>query len=203
MELFTGLIRQQGIIKRIIRKGHIRVIQVQCSELSKQVEIGDSISVNGACLTVTKIKADILWFELSQDTWQKTSFQFYKPNQLVNLEESLKAKDKIGGHFVTGHIDDQGKVISLARRGNELHLRIKAEESIISELIPNGSVAIDGISLTVKEVGSNWFSLIIIPYTIEKTTLGQIKVGKTVNIETDILGKYALAKEKQLLNKAQ
>ncbi len=188
--MFTGIIRTTGKLKRIQRKGTNRTLEISLPKLSDSIIIGDSIAVNGVCLTVTRIKNNNLWFDISEDTWDKTTFKFYRPNQLVNIEESLKTGDKIGGHFITGHIDGIGRLKKKIKKGNELRLEVVSEKGIISKLIPNGSISIDGVSLTVKEIGPDWFNLVIIPQTLKETTIKQLKQGDYLNLETDILRKY-------------
>ena len=158
------------------------------------VKIGDSVAVNGCCLTAVKIsargKAKLIQFDLLQESWQRTNFQFSKIGSLVNLERSLRANGELGGHFVTGHVDGLGKIIKWERAGKDHVLDIATSPDVMKYLVFKGSVAVDGISLTVAAVSKKSFRIWIIPHTFDVTALRERKVGDAVNLEADILGKY-------------
>jgi riboflavin synthase len=152
------------------------------------------VAVNGCCLTVVKVaargKAKLLQFDLLQESWNRTNFQFAKPGSLVNLERSLRANGELGGHFVTGHVDGLGKIIRWERAGKDHILDIAAPAEVMRYLVFKGSVAVDGISLTVAGLEKKSFRIWIIPHTIDVTVLRERKVGDAVNLEADLLGKY-------------
>jgi riboflavin synthase len=156
--------------------------------------LGDSVAVNGCCLTVVKLaargQAKLIRFDLLQESWQRTNFQYAKPGSLVNLERSLRANGELGGHFVTGHVDGLGRIVRWERAGKDHVLDIAARPEVMRYLVFKGSVAVDGISLTVAAVNKKSFRLWIIPHTFDLTVLRERKVGDAVNLEADLLGKY-------------
>jgi riboflavin synthase len=188
--VFTGLIHEMGEIKSIQRRSGGAVLSLKAEEVASTSEPGDSISVNGVCLTAVNKNRDQLFFDLSEETLRSTNLGSLKIGAIVNLEPSLSPDSKIGGHFVTGHVDTVGKIRSKANIGDMLKFEIEAPLHIINFLVEKGSVAVDGISLTVVDVLKNGFTVVIIPYTAKLTTLGFKCPGDTVNIEADILGKY-------------
>jgi len=166
---------------------------VRADKLLKGVKVGDSISVDGACLTVTQIKNKVASFDLMKETMDKTTLQFLKPGSEVNLEGALRVNDRLGGHFVSGHIDGVGVIKKRISKTNYEEFQIEIPKPLSKYLAPKGSVSVDGISLTLGEVNRNVFSIYIIPHTLAVTTLGSKKGGSKVNIETDLLAKYILA----------
>ena len=158
------------------------------------MKIGDSLAVNGCCLTIVKLaqrgKFKLAQFDLLQETWRRTNLQFARPGALVNLERPLRAQGELGGHFVTGHIDGIGKIIRWERVGKDHMLDIAAPPEVMRYVISKGSIAVDGISLTVAGVNKKSFRLWIIPHTYELTALRERKVGDAVDLEADLLGKY-------------
>lgn len=188
--MFTGLIREVGEITCIQRRSGGAVLSLKADEIASTSEQGDSISVNGACLTVVNKNKNELSFDLSEETLRSTNLGSLKTGTKVNLEPSLSPDSKIGGHFVTGHVDTVGKIRSKVNIGDMLKVEIEAPAHIVKFLVEKGSVAIDGISLTIVDVLKNSFTVMIIPYTAKLTTLGFKGSGDIVNIEVDILGKY-------------
>jgi riboflavin synthase len=188
--LFTGLVVEMGEIASIAkRQGGARLF-LNARTLSADAQIGDSISVNGTCLTVVEIKAKTLAFDLSAETLKSTNLGRLRTKDRVNLEPSLRLDAKLGGHFVTGHIDGTGTIKSKSAEGDVYKIVVGAGEEITHYLVEKGSVAVDGISLTVVDVQPKGFSVVIIPHTAALTTIGFKGPGDTVNIEVDILGKY-------------
>lgn len=163
---------------------------LKAESMSKDAQMGDSISVNGTCLTVVEIKGKTLGFDMSDETLKSTNLGSLRAKDRVNLEPSLRLDSRLGGHFVTGHIDGVGTIRSKSATGDVYKIVIGAGNDITRFLVEKGSVAVDGISLTVVEVLSNGFSIVIIPHTAALTTIGFKGPGDTVNIEVDILGKY-------------
>jgi riboflavin synthase len=153
-------------------------------------QIGDSISVNGCCLTIADKGANTVRFDLLQETWNKTSFRDLSSDSLVNLERAMLANSRLGGHFVTGHIDGVGKLVSFEKHSADVRMEVRPPEGLLKYFIPKGSVAMDGVSLTVAEVTDSTFVVWIIPHTLRETNFQTIKVGDHVNIEADMIGKY-------------
>jgi riboflavin synthase len=166
------------------------ILSLITKDVGAAAGIGDSISVNGVCLTVVKKNADELSFDLSGETLRSTNLGSLKKGDLVNLEPSLMPHSRIGGHFVTGHVDAIGRIRGKTRTGDMVNFEIEAPPEVIKFLVAKGSVAVDGISLTVVDILKDGFTLVIIPHTAKLTTLGVKGPGDTVNIEGDILGKY-------------
>ena len=169
-------------------------LTVRAGTCGRGLRIGDSLAVNGCCLTVVKLgsrgKFKLAAFDLLQETWRRTNLQFTHPGSLVNLERSLRADGAIGGHFVTGHIDGVGRITQWKRVGKDHVLDISAPREVLRYIVFKGSVAVDGISLTVADVMKGGFRIWIIPHTFEITALREQKVGDAVNLEADMLGKY-------------
>ena len=192
--MFTGIVEETGTVENI-RQGKKAIhLTVRARVCGRGTKIGDSIAVNGCCLTVTKMRrfarhAD-LHFDLLRETWERTNLQFARPGSLVNLERSLAANGRVGGHFVTGHIDGMGKITRWERKGADHVLDIAAPADILRHVVFKGSIAVDGISLTVARVTRTGFRLWIIPHTFMVTALRQRTVGDGVNLEADLLGKY-------------
>ncbi|MBL7197277.1 MAG: riboflavin synthase [Candidatus Omnitrophica bacterium] len=190
--MFTGIIQEIGIATYFSRYQKSQNLKVRTKTISSDAKIGDSISVNGVCLTITNIKSDILSFDLVPETIELTNLGLLKVGDCLNLEESLKANDKISGHFVTGHIDCKGIIKKKGIIKNNHFFEISVPGKFMNLLTPKGSVAIDGISLTVVNVFRDSFTVYIIPHTLNNTIIGKKGVAKEVNIEFDILAKYAL-----------
>lgn len=188
--MFTGLIVGMGDITSVQKRSGGAVLSLGSDMVSDDAEIGDSIAINGVCLTVVKKNMNELSFDLSEETLQSTNLGDLKKGTRVNLEPSLTASAKIGGHFVTGHVDAVGRIRRKAQSGDMLTFGIEAPPGVIGLLVEKGSVAVDGISLTVVDILKDTFTLVIIPHTAKLTTLGFKGPGDTVNIEADILGKY-------------
>lgn len=188
--MFTGLVVGMGDITAIQKRSGGAILSLRSDMLSPDAGIGDSIAVNGVCLTVVKKNMPELSFDLSGETLSSTNLGGLKKGDRVNLEASLRAGSKIGGHFVTGHVDAAGRIRRKAQSGDMLTFEIEAPPGVIGFLVEKGSVAVDGISLTVVDILKDAFTLVIIPHTAKLTTLGFKGPGDTVNIEADILGKY-------------
>ena len=192
--MFTGIVEETGKVEAIRESGQGLHLAVRARVCARGTKTGDSIAVNGCCLTVTKIsratRGDALHFDLLRETWTRTNLQFSTPGALVNLERSLAANGRLGGHFVTGHIDGVGKITRWERAGADHVLDISATRDVLRYVVCKGSIAVDGISLTVAGVTKKGFRIWIIPHTFEVTALRERKVGDVVNLEADILGKY-------------
>jgi len=192
--MFTGIVEEAGVIEKITPTKKSIELTVRANLCGRGVKVGDSVAVNGCCLTAVKItprgKSKLVQFDLLQESWRRTNFQFAKIGSLVNLERSLRANGELGGHFVTGHVDGLGKIIRWERAGKDHVLDIAAPADVMKYLVFKGSVAVDGISLTVAAVQKKSFRIWIIPHTFEVTVLRERKVGDAVNLEADLLGKY-------------
>jgi len=193
--MFTGIIEETGAVKAISSRKNLSVLKVRAKKVLKGAKPGTSISVNGACLTVTDIKQDTLVFDVMRETLLKTNLGIVRPGSRVNLERALKANSRMDGHFVTGHVDALGIVKQRIEQENYTEIQISAARDLMRYIAPKGSVSLDGVSLTIGEVKRTYFSVYLIPFTLEVTTLGSWKKGNKVNIETDILAKYILKKE--------
>lgn len=188
--MFTGIIEYLGKVKQVKLQASSAIIVVDIGPLSDDVNPGDSIAINGACLTVTQIKDSEVYFDVSTETLSKTTIGGLKTSDNVNIERSLKMGDKLGGHFVTGHVDGVGVINKVENEPGQCTVWFSVSEELTNMMIKKGSVAVDGISLTIVEIREGLFSVALIPYTLEATTLGFKKAGQKVNIETDMLGKW-------------
>lgn len=188
--MFTGIIVELGDVVSLSRKQAGASLAVAAGALSQDAALGDSIAINGVCLTVVQRQGGTLTFDLSDETIRSTSLGQLRPGDKVNLESSLRADGKLGGHFVTGHVDAVGRIRSKSLKGDTFEITIEAPETVTGILVEKGSVAVDGISLTVVNVWKDAFSVVIIPHTARLTTLGFKNAGATVNLEDDIIGKY-------------
>jgi len=188
--MFTGLIEAVGTVQGLQRRDGGAVISVGSELPLQEVRIGDSIAVDGACLTVVSISGRVFSADVSPETLERTTLAGARSGVKVNLERALRFGDRLGGHLVTGHVDSQAKLVSRAHHGNMELLRFALDSAPLRLLVEKGSVAIDGISLTVNQVDAEGFSVAIIPHTLAETTLGNRAAGNLVNIETDLIGKY-------------
>ncbi len=188
--MFTGIIVEMGVIKSVKKLAGKTVLSLKAKEVVPSIKLGDSISVNGVCLTLINLQNQELSFDLSDETLHSTNLGSLATGDFVNIEPSLTPHSKIGGHFVTGHVDTVGTIRSKVKLGDMLKIEIEVPQHIMNFIVEKGSVAVDGVSLTVVDVFKNSFTLVIIPHTAKVTTLGLKGPGDTVNIEADILGKY-------------
>jgi len=188
--MFTGIIEDKGKVMRIEYRGQEKRLTIGLPPHLTEVQVGDSINVNGVCLTVAKIKGQLVELDLSRETLERTVLGELKEGDQVNLERALKLSDRLGGHIVTGHIDGIGVIVDKRKERDFFQLRLKIPVSVSRYVVQKGSIAIDGISLTVNEYQGEEVQITLIPFTIEKTTLEDKKAGDRVNLEADILGKY-------------
>ena len=190
--MFTGLVVEMGNVVSLTKKGNSARLSLDAKTLSRDAKLGDSIAINGTCLTVVEVKDTVLAFDLSDETLKSSNLGELKARDRVNLEPALRLDDRLGGHFVTGHIDGAGRIRSKTLEGEVYKIVIETEPWMAEYLVEKGSVAVDGISLTVVDVLRDGFSLVIIPHTTRLTTIGFKGPGDRVNVEVDILGKYVL-----------
>ena len=192
--MFTGIVQETGTIQKISHGAKSIALVVRARLTARGVKLGDSVAVNGCCLTVVKIsgsgKFKQLQFDVLQESWRLTNLQFVRPGALVNLERPLRADGEFGGHFVTGHVDGLGKIVRWEKSGADHVLEVAAPPDMMRLIVHKGSITLDGISLTVAAVLKKSFRLWIIPHTFSATALLERKIGDAVNLETDMLGKY-------------
>jgi riboflavin synthase len=192
--MFTGLVEELGTVEQATSAGSRRnpalKLTIKSPLVAKDARVGDSIAVNGCCLTVVKKVRNLLTFEAGSETLSRTNLGRLKAGGGVNLERSLKVGDRLGGHLVMGHIDAAGTVLKRSDAGEWSTIVFRVPPRLTRQMVGKGSVAVDGVSLTLVTVGPDWFSVALIPHTLEATTLGRIGVGDAVNIETDLLAKY-------------
>ncbi len=188
--MFTGIIESFGTIKQIRSSGEGKILKIACDLDLSDTKIGDSIAVNGACLTAVGLDKYGFTVDMAPETVERTTFSQMTPGSRVNIERALKFSDRIDGHLVSGHIDGTGVISSMTRQSNALILQIEVSQKLGSDMIEKGSVAIEGISLTINKCSDTNFEVSIIPHTAKITTIGLKQVGDRVNIETDMIGKY-------------
>ena len=188
--MFTGIIEEVGTVKRIQRSGSSSFIEIQAKKVLEDVHLGDSIAVNGVCLTVTHFGGGMFRADVMNETLSRSSLGSLASGSPVNLERAMAAEGRFGGHIVSGHIDGTGTISDIRNDGIAVWYTISAPPELLRYIVEKGSVAIDGISLTVAKVTDTSFSVSIIPHTAAETILGTKKTGDTVNLENDIIGKY-------------
>ena len=190
--MFTGIIEELGVVEKINRSSEPALFTVKALDVKilGGLKRGDSVSINGVCLTVVRISGEDFSVEAIRETLERSNLGSIKEGEKVNLEGALVSGGKVNGHFVTGHVDGAGTIKTKKEEKGELLLEIKASEDILDGIVLKGSVSVDGVSLTVAGVKDDSFSVYIIPHTAQVTTLGAKKTGDKVNLETDMLGKY-------------
>jgi riboflavin synthase len=188
--MFTGIIKETGTVSSIKNMGQDIELSIDAGKITDSVETGDSISVNGVCLTVKSFDSGSLTFDVSLNTLRLSNLGRLKEGDTVNLEDSLSPGDKMGGHFVHGHVDAVSAITEINETGRSYEITFDLDSSIAPFITERGSVAVDGISLTVTGVTDNSFKTVIIPHTYNNTTLGKKGIGGTVNIEADMLARY-------------
>lgn len=188
--MFTGIVEEMGKIKSITAGSHSAVVAIEASKVLEGSKVGDSIAVNGVCLTVTSIGSGEFTADVMAETLRRSSLGSLQRGSQVNLERAMAADGRFGGHIVSGHIDGTGRIASMKREGNAVWVTVEASENLLKYIVEKGSIAIDGISLTVAQVTESDFSVSLIPHTGEETTLLKKKQGDNVNLENDVIGKY-------------
>ncbi|GAE28936.1 riboflavin synthase [Alkalihalobacillus hemicellulosilyticus] len=188
--MFTGIIEEVGTIKDVRQSGDEMVMVIQAKTVLQDVQLGDSISVNGVCLTVTEFTDQSFEVDVMPETVRATSLRGLSSGSKVNLERAMSANGRFGGHFVSGHVDGTGTILSKKKDHNAVYYRIGVSENLRKYMIEKGSVTVDGTSLTIFSVDEGSFTISIIPHTLDETTIGRKNVGNIVNIECDMVGKY-------------
>ena len=187
--MFTGLIESICTVKSVRQSGEGGAATIDLGRLAKDAAIGDSIAISGVCLTIAKLNGSVATFDLSRETVTKSTLGKLRPSSPVNAELAMKASARFGGHMVQGHIDGVATIKAIVKRGQFVDIQFAVKPELLDQMIIKGSVAVDGISLTIAQMDANGFTAAIIPQTLEKTTLGRAKIGDVVNIETDIIVK--------------
>jgi riboflavin synthase len=201
--MFTGLIETICTVKSVRQSAESMVLTIDLGVLADQSKTGDSIAVNGACLTIAKLQGSLAGFDVSAETLAKSTLGKLKPSSEVNVERSLKASDRFGGHFVLGHVDGTATVDAIDKAGEFANIKFAAKAELLEAIVVKGSIAVDGISLTIASVDLNSFGVSVIPETLKRTTLGKAKIGDFVNIETDIIVKTIKRQLDEILPKKQ
>lgn len=187
--MFTGIIEKVCTVKNISRNASNMEISIDLADLVEDIKVGDSVAVNGTCLTAVKIQNNVVSFELSSETVAKSSFADIRPSRKVNIERAMKLNGRLGGHLVQGHIDGIATIKSISDKGNFKDITFSADKELLNQMVTKGSVAIDGVSLTIAQMDAISFKVAVIPQTLKETILSSAKIGDKVNIETDIIGK--------------
>jgi riboflavin synthase len=190
--MFTGIIEATSVVESLKKQDNLYSLAVVKPKSFNDIKIGDSIANDGVCLTVTAIKGGCLYFDLMKETLSATSLKHIAPGKKLNLERAMKADARMGGHFVSGHVDAVARIMKVVALTNYVEYRIELPKAVKKFVAPKGSVTIDGISLTVGEVRKDWFAVYFIPHTLAVTTIGSKKAGDEVNIEADLLARYVL-----------
>ena len=188
--MFTGLVATKGTVTALERDGEGARIEVACAALIGELSPGDSVAVNGVCLTATRLAGESFAADVMGETLRRSSLGPAGPGQEVNLELPLRASDRLGGHVVQGHVDGVGAVESVEREGLARTVRVRASTEILRYVVEKGAIAVDGVSLTVARVDADGFAVSLVPETLERTTLGGLTPGRWVNLEVDIFAKY-------------
>lgn len=188
--MFTGLVEEKGEVLGFHKQPEAWRLRIRANLVAQDLELGESIAVNGCCLSVIEISKTILTFDVLEETRRLTNLRNLDLGSKVNLERSLRFNGRVGGHFLTGHVDGTGKIVELGMRGRDVALRVRAPENSERYLVYKGCIGIDGISLTVAEVEGRILTIWLIPHTLQVTALGDLKRGDLVNLEFDLLAKY-------------
>lgn len=188
--MFTGIVESIGTVRSVRRLAERCDLAIAAGLAARDAKVGDSVAVNGACLTVTQVDGEVLTFSAVSETLERTNLGELASGSAVNLERAVRAGQRLDGHVVQGHVDGTGRVQAIDRRGDDVRLAVSCDPGFADLLVDKGSVTIDGVSLTVVNAGAAGFDVALIPHTLTGTTLGRRKVGERVNLEADVLGKY-------------
>ena len=201
--MFTGLVETICMVKSVRSGADSSVLAVDLGELAPETRSGDSIAISGVCLTVTGIEGTVVSFDVSAETLTKSTLGKLRPSSHVNVERAMKATDRFGGHFVQGHVDGTAVISAIDKHDKYADITFTADAELLASMVVKASVAVDGISLTIADIGQNGFTIAIIPETLKRTTLSRARVGDTVNIETDIIVKTIKRQLENILPKTE
>lgn len=188
--MFTGIVEHVGTVMAVRPRGKVVQFAIDCGPVVEGVHLGDSIAINGTDLTVTEMAGTTLRFEMVQETARITNLGLLRAGSRVNLERAMRADGRYDGHIMQGHVDGTGTVQEWRRQQEDVRLFVSCAPELASGMVPKGSITVDGVSLTLVDVGPDFFSVALIPYTLSHTTLGERRVGERVNLEIDLIGKY-------------
>jgi riboflavin synthase len=188
--MFTGIVRELGAVVSTLDRGGDRVLAVRAPDTASRTSVGDSVSINGCCLTAEAVDGDKIMFHAVSETLARTTLGRLEADDRVNVEAALRAGEPLGGHYVQGHIDGVGRVQSVEAEGEGLRVFVEAPDDILRYCVEKGSATVDGVSLTIAEVANDAFAVALVPHTLEVTTLSELEPGREVNIEADVLAKY-------------
>lgn len=187
--MFTGLIESLGTVRSLQHRGTSAALSVELGALTENMQLGDSVAINGACLTVTRFDNQVGLFDVSQETLAHTNLGSLRPGSRVNLERALQVGARLGGHMVQGHVDGLGQIAGLKQEQAFMRISFLVPDSLLVQIVPKGSISVNGVSLTVADRNDKGFSVAVIPETLRATTLAQARAGDNVNLETDIVVK--------------
>jgi riboflavin synthase len=188
--MFTGIVRELGSVVEADEAGGGRTLVVRAPATAARTGLGDSVAVNGCCLTATAVDADTITFHAVPETIARTTLGALAPGDSVNLESAVRAGEELGGHYVQGHVDAVGRIQSVEAEGEGLRVFIEAPEDVLRYCVEKGSVTVDGVSLTIAELAEGAFAVALVPHTLEATTLSDLRPAQRVNLEADVLAKY-------------
>jgi riboflavin synthase len=188
--MFTGIVETVGSVVEVSPRGESVRLSIEAPAIAAEVKLGDSVSVNGGCLTVVAVQGSRFDLDAIRETLDRTALGGLRAGSRVNLERAMRADARLDGHIVQGHVDEAGRVRELRRRGEDVQLFVACSRPFADLLVPKGSVAVEGVSLTVVGIGDDGFDVALIPHTLASTTLGDLRGGERVNLEADVLGKY-------------
>ncbi len=188
--MFTGIVETVADVRSVRNKGSASTIRLDMGSLRNEVEVGDSVMINGVCLTATELTQGLWDFDVSSETLRRTTLGSLRSNSIVNVELAMQPAKRFGGHFVSGHVDGTGRIRDLADQPGETRMGVEVPSDLSDLMIMKGSVAVDGISLTIAQLSDGYFEVSLIPHTLETTTLSDKRVGDNVNIECDMIGKW-------------
>jgi riboflavin synthase len=188
--MFTGIVRELGTVVSAVDRGVGRVLAIHAPGTASTTDVGDSVAVNGCCLTAETVDGARITFHVVSETLARTTLGRLEADDKVNLEAALRAGEPLGGHYVQGHVDGVGRVQSVEAEGEGLRVFVEAPDDVLRYCVEKGSVTIDGVSLTIAEVASDAFAVALVPHTLEATTLSELEPGQEVNLEADVLAKY-------------
>lgn len=188
--MFTGIVEETGVIESIVRHASGAVAWIRTQRIAQELQLGESMATSGVCLTVVETRGPLFRADLAPETLDRTTLSHLKEGSPVNLERPLRLSDRLGGHLVAGHVDGVGRVTGVEETGDGRILNLEVPEALRKYIVYKGSIAVDGVSLTVAKVTPTGFSVAIIPHTAKVTTLGRVQPGDSINLETDLMGKY-------------
>jgi riboflavin synthase len=191
--VFTGIVEEVGLLRSLVGRAESAVLEVEAHAVLEETQVGDSIATDGVCLTVTRLTATRFWADVMPETGRRSTLGRKRPGEGMNLERALTLRSRLGGHLVQGHVDGVGTVLEIARARSAWLVTLAAPSAVTDVSVPQGSVAVDGVSLTIVDMDESALQVSLIPHTVEATTLRDLESGREVNLEADLIGKYVRA----------